>query len=127
MAVDGATGTLVAPGTAGTVKYASANSGTADYTLYRTSGSSFEGMVNTTGAAPVSAAAIAKLKALGLFPVAPSGLGGDGFYLNVSGERLPFRGGGWDYAASTGVFALDLRNARTNSNAAVGARPAFVL
>lgn len=68
-AVDGATGTLVAPGTAGTVKYASANSGTADYTLYRASGSSFEGMVNTTGAAPVSAAAIARLKALGLFPI----------------------------------------------------------
>ena len=126
-AVDGATGTLVAPGTAGTVKYASANSGTADYTLYRASGSSFEGMVNTTGAAPVSAAAIAKLKALGLFPVAPSGLGGDGFYLGVSGERLPLRGGYWNNAAIAGVFALDLSNARTASGANVGARPAFVL
>jgi hypothetical protein len=126
-AVDGATGTLVAPGTAGTVKYASANSGTADYTLYRASGSSFEGMVNTTGAAPVSAAAIAKLKALGLFPVAPSGLGGDGFYLSVSGERLPFRGGDWGSAAITGVFALFLSSDRTFSLAYIGARPAFVL
>ena len=126
-AIDGATGALVAPGTAGTVKYASANSGTADYTLYRASGSSFEGMINSTGAAPVSAAAIAKLKALGLFPVAPSGLGGDGFYLNVSGERLPFRGGDWGSAAFAGVFALNLTDARTASRALVGARPAFVL
>lgn len=127
MAIDGATGTLVAPGAAGTVKYASANSGTADYTLYRASGSSFEGMVNSGGANPVSAAAIARLKALGLFPVAPSGLGGDGFYLAVSGERLPCRGGGWDGAAVAGVFALNLNGGRTGSNAPVGARPAFVL
>jgi hypothetical protein len=127
MAIDGATGALVAPGTAGTVKYAAANSGTADYTLYRASGSSFEGMVNSTGANPVSAAAIAKLKALGLFPVAPSGLGGDGFYLSMSGERLPFRGGSWSDAAISGVFALYLLNARTSSGANIGARPAFVL
>jgi len=126
-AVDGATGTLVAPGTAGTVKYASANSGTADYTLYRASGSSFEGMVNTTGAAPVSAAAIAKLKALGLFPVAPSGLGGDGFYLSVSGEQLSCRGGFWSRAAFAGVFALALDSGRTTSYVGIGARPAFVL
>ena len=126
-AVDGATGTLVAPGAAGTVKYAAANSGTADYTLYRANASSFEGMVNSGGANPVSATAIARLKALGLFPVAPSGLGADGFYLNVSGERLPFRGGVWSYAAVAGVFALGLLNARTNSDASVGARPAFVL
>jgi hypothetical protein len=84
-------------------------------------------MVNTTGAAPVSAAAIAKLKALGLFPVAPSGRGGDGFYLGVSSERLPLRGGYWTDAAISGVFALNLYNARTNSYAHFGARPAFVL
>lgn len=127
MAIDGATGALVAPGTAGTVKYAGANSGTADYTLYRASGSSFEGMVNSTGANPVSAAAIARLKALGLFPVAPSGLGGDGFYLNVSGERLPCRGGSWAVATIAGVFALVLGYARSDSGALFGARPAFVL
>jgi len=127
MAIDGATGALVAPGTAGTVKYAGANSGTADYTLYRASGSSFEGMVNSTGANPVSAAAIARLKALGLFPVAPGGLGGDGFYLSVSGERLPSRGGYWLHAAFAGVLTLFLDNGRTNSSASLGARPAFVL
>ena len=124
-AVDGATGTLVAPGTAGTVKYASANSGTADFTLYRSSGSSFEGVANSTGANPVSAAALQVLKRYGLFPIAAS-LGGDGFYLDVTGERVPFRGGNWDSAAIAGVFALGLSVARSDSYANVGARPAFV-
>ena len=126
-AIDGATGTLVAPGTVGTVKCATTNSGTADYTLYRASGSSFEGMVNSTGANPVSAAAIARLKALGLFPVAPSGLGADGFYLNISGERLTSRGGRWDSVAISGVFALDLSTLRTYPTSGIGARPAFVV
>jgi sulfatase modifying factor 1 len=124
-AIDGATGTLVAPGTAGTVRYANANSGTADFTLYRASGSSFEGMANSTGANPVSAAALQVLKRYGLFPIAAS-LGGDGFYLDVTGERVPFRGGGWGYAAFAGVFALYLYDARSISYALLGARPAFV-
>jgi hypothetical protein len=126
-AIDGVTGDLVAPGSTGTVRYGNANSGSADFTLYRASGGSFEGMVNSTGANPVSAAAIARLKALGLYPVAPSGLGGDGFYLDVTGERLPIRGGGWDVAAVAGVFALYLNIARAASVAGIGARPAFVL
>lgn len=125
-AVDGATGALVAPGTAGTVKYASANSGTADFTLYRASGGSFEGMANSTGANPVSAAALQLLKRHGLFPIASSGLGGDGFYLNVADERVPIRGGVWDYAAITGVFAVNLFTPRSGANVSVGARPAFV-
>ena len=124
-AIDGATGSLVAPGTAGTVKYANANSGTADFTLYRIGGSSFEGMANSTGANPVSAAALQVLKRYGLFPIAAS-LGGDGFYLNVTGERVPLRGGVWDNAAVAGVFALYLDLARSYSSASVGARPAFV-
>lgn len=125
-AVDGATGALVAPGTVGTVRYASANSGTADFTLYRASGASFEGMANNTGANPVSAAALQLLKRHGLFPIASSGLGGDGFYLNVADERVPIRGGGWNNAAFTGVFALHLFNPRSDANVYFGARPAFV-
>ncbi len=126
-AIDGATGALVAPGSAGTVKYAAANSGAADFTLYRASGSSFEGMVNSTGANPVSAAALQLLERHGLFPLAGSGLGGDGFYLNVSGERVPRRGGSWIDAALSGVFALALNIARSPSDSNIGARPAFVL
>ena len=126
-AIDGATGALVAPGTAGTVKYAGANRGTADFTLYRASVSSFEGMVNSTGANPVSAAALQLLKQHGMFPIATSGLGGDYFYLNVSGERMPYRGGDWYSAASAGVFDLNCHSgARSSWSKEIGARPCFV-
>ena len=126
-AVDGATGALVTPGTTGTVKYAAATSGTADFTLYRNSGGSFEGMVNSTGANPVGATALQRLKQVGLFPIAGSGLGGDGVYMTIAGERLPLRGGTWNYGAISGAFALNLYDARSLAAPDFGARPAFVL
>ena len=126
-AIDGATGALVAPGSAGTVKYVAASSGTADYTLYCASGSDYSGMQNSTGVNPVSEAALQQLKALGLFPIAAQGLSGDNFYINTTGERLPCRGGGWNNASGAGVYASGLSYARSISDAAVGARPAFVL
>lgn len=125
-AIDGATGALVAPGSVGTVKYANANSGTADYTLYRASGGTFEGMVNSTGSNPVSAAALTVLKAHGLFPNSTS-LGSDYFYVSVTGETVPIRGGYWNLGSNAGVFGLDLANPRSLSYAGFGARPAFVL
>lgn len=124
-AIDGATGALVAPGHANAVQYAAANSGTADYTLYRANGQTFEGMVNSTGANPVGADALALCKALGLFPIDAS-LGGDGFYLNTSGERLPRRGGSWIDGSVAGVRALYLTSARSNAGTTLGVRPAFV-
>lgn len=125
-AIDGATGALVAPGTAGTVKYADAASGTADFTLYCASGSVFSDMVNSTGANPVGATALALIKAHGGFPVAATGLGADGFWVDVTSERVPFRGGSWDYGPPGGVFALIGRNARSLVVTPLGARPAFV-
>jgi sulfatase modifying factor 1 len=122
-AIDGSNGNLVAPGSANTVKYAT--SGTTAYTLVRTSGSSFEGMSNP-GTTPVATAALEKLRALGLYPVAGSGLGGDGFWVDVTSERVPFRGGLWDHGALSGVFAVYLSFARSYVNSDVGARPAFV-
>ncbi|MDD3884564.1 MAG: SUMF1/EgtB/PvdO family nonheme iron enzyme [Gallionella sp.] len=122
-AIDGATGALVAPGTAGTVKYAV--SGTADYTLVRASGATFEGMTNP-GVNPVSAAALNLLKAHGLYPVSAA-MGGDGIWLTLTGETVPIRGGNWTYGALAGVAALYLSGARSYSNTAFGARPAFVL
>lgn len=123
-AIDGATGALVAPGHANAVKYAA--SGTANYTLVRASGSSFEGISNP-GSTPVADAALQVLKRYGLFPVANSGLGGDAIYMTLTDERLPFRGGGWDYGASAGVFALNLFFPRSNVSSSIGARPAFVI
>jgi len=131
-AIDGATGALVAPGSANTVKYAT--SGTANYTLVRSSGASFEAMTNP-GATPVGATALSLLKAHGLYPVA-SLLGGtiavpaangDGFWIDTAIEALPIRGGYWTVAAPSGVFALACANPRAPSYNSVGARPAFVL
>jgi hypothetical protein len=130
-AIDGTAATtscFVAPGSANTVKYAT--SGTAAQTLVLGSGAAFEGMSSfVTGAG-----ALLVLKALGLMPVA-SLLGGtiatpaansDAFYITLTGETLPFRGGYWGSAAAAGVFTLVCDVARTVANAGVGARPAFV-
>lgn len=39
-------------------------------------------------------------------------------------ERLPIRGGNWNNGSGAGVFALNLNNARSNSNTNIGFRPA---
>lgn len=119
-AILAADGTLVAPGTAGTVRYAT--SGSTAGTLVCSSGDAFSAMVANS----VSAAALDRLRALGLMqPGAP--IEQDGFYISTSGERLPFRGGCWYIGSRAGVFALYLGDARSNTDTDVGFRPAFVI
>jgi hypothetical protein len=75
------------------------------------------------------------LKALGLMPVAAQlggtiavpAANGDVFYIDVTSERLPFRGGDWADAAGAGVFSLGCYYARSVASYGVGARPAFIL
>ena len=43
----------------------------------------------------------------------------------VNCERLPYRGGNWNNAGNAGLAALNLNNARTNSNTNIGFRPRF--
>ena len=117
-AIDATTGDLVDPGSADTVRYAT--SGTAAGTLVCSSGAPF----STMTANGVSAAALTVLKKYGL--MSPGGITTvDGFFLNVSGERLPRRGGGWDNDSRAGVFALHLGSARSLSSGNIGFRPAF--
>lgn len=127
-AIDAVTGNLVTPDgngtTAGTVKFA--NSGTADYTI---NGSNFGGIRNLSTTNPVSAAALARLKALCLYPVIEdtAKFNSDGLWKTIdAGERVPFRGGTWSSAAGAGVFALYLYYARSAVHTSIGARPAFV-
>jgi hypothetical protein len=40
-------------------------------------------------------------------------------------ERLPIRGGNWNNGSQAGVFALNLNNARSNTNTNIGFRPAL--
>lgn len=126
-------GSLVDPGTPGTLKFdytATPAAGTGNIELsdtilnpqpddvaygYKT----FETLTAHTG---ITVPQI--LKGLGLFPV-DSDHGGDGFYFRNNGERLPFRGGIWFSASNAGVFNLSLSNPRSYSNSAHGFRSAF--
>jgi hypothetical protein len=139
-------GTLVAPGTAGTLKFDNTTAGNTTtssnnvggdpqintimnnvmYTPggevdYAYSDMSFE---NLTAASGVTVPMI--LKGLGLFPIDTSH-GGDVLQIRNYGERFPFSGGNWSAGSSAGVFALLLGSARSDSNGNVGFRAAFVL
>lgn len=126
-AINGETGNLVTPNgngtTVGTIKYA--DGGTADYTI---NGSNFGGIRNLSTTKPVTAVALARLKALCLYPLVEDTalFNSDYFGKSITGETPPLRGGNWSYAATAGVFSLYLGYARSSTHATVGARPAFV-
>ncbi|WP_139751055.1 hypothetical protein [Aeromonas media] len=46
-------------------------------------------------------------------------------YMRNFGERLPCRGGNWDYGADAGLAALNLNNSRVITLTSLGFRPAF--
>lgn len=126
-AIDGEAGIFVTPDglgtTAGTVKYA--DGGNADYTI---SGSNFGGIRNLSTTKPVTSVALARLKALCLYPHIEdtASYNGDYFGKVITAERVPIRGGRWGNAAGAGVFALALDSARSGAGPGIGARPAFV-
>lgn len=141
-AISAATGELVAPGSAGTLKYdASAAGTTADHGApvlsdavsnrngeagsdEHTSGHTTEAFEKITSKAGLVVPRLAK--ALSLFPLDASH-GGDLLYVRNYGERLALSGGYWSNGAGAGVFALDLTGARSTRTTSIGARPAFVL
>lgn len=47
-------------------------------------------------------------------------------YVNLEGERVARRGGGWSNGAAAGVFSLHLNNLRSDSNRSSGFRSAYV-
>jgi hypothetical protein len=121
-------GSLVAPGSAGTLKYDMTNAAggativntvltnVSDGTTY--SVAPFESTTTT-----VTIPAI--LKQLGLFP-GTTGLGNDYLYARNVTERFPFRGGNWHYTSAAGVFFLNLDYSRAAANTSIGFRPLFV-
>jgi hypothetical protein len=132
-------GALVAPGTAGTLKYdASGSGGTGNVVLSDavtnrtgTVGADDDGTSNfastlesMTAKAGLTVPAIAK--ALGIYPVAGTGLGGDSVWARNHGERLPLAGGHYNPGVSAGVFARTLNLPRSYVSHVVGARPAYV-
>lgn len=131
-AIAAADGSLVAPGTAGTLKYdASAANGSGNVILNNTIVNKGTDSVNMetafesmTAASGITAPTL--VKALGLFPI-DSAHGGDHIWARNNSERLSFISGNWSDGSSAGVFALHLAFNRAHSSINVGFRAAFVL
>ena len=66
------------------------------------------------------------LKALAIYPDGTKANHGDYIYMRNKGERLPFRGGGFNSSSNAGVFALLLNYPRSDTWVALGFRSAFV-
>ena len=121
-----ADGTLVEPGTAGTLKYNYVSGHiqltSGDITPEDTwRGDTYQ---NMTLDSALTVPEIAK--ALLIYPDEPGGdYGGDGHYMNNSGERLPICGGYWNDTSSAGVFNVYLGFPRSYSNTDVGFRSAY--
>lgn len=121
-----ADGTLVEPGTAGTLKYNYVSGHiqltSGDITPEDTwRGDTYQ---NMTLDSALTVPEIAK--ALLIYPDEPGGdYGGDGHYMNNSGERLPICGGCWGSTSSAGVFGVYLGNPRSGSGANLGFRSAY--
>lgn len=120
-------GSLVAPGSAATLKYDYV-SGKLQLTTGITSaedagrGCQYKDM---TLAAGLTAPELAKV--LLIYPDEPGGdYAGDYHWMNNTGERLPLCGGYWSNGASAGVFSVALRASRSNSVSDFGFRSAFV-
>lgn len=121
-----ADGTLVEPGTAGTLKYNYVSGHiqltSGDITPEDTwRGDTYQ---NMTLDSALTVPEIAK--ALLIYPDEPGGdYGGDGHYMNNSGERLPLCGGYWNSTSYAGMFYVHLYNPRSGSSTNFGFRSAY--
>ena len=128
-AIASADGSLVAPGTAGTLKFDNSTAGDSTQTdhdiagniqlnntivnsMYTTNPTTNNYYANNSLAFETLAAASGVtapniVKALGLFPI-DSSCGGDILHVRNYGERLPLSGGSWNNGASAGLFALNV-------------------
>lgn len=123
-----ADGSLVDPGTAGTLKWdwlsgkIQLTNGSVTYTTDQGNGGQYKDMTLASG---LTAPELAK--ALLLYPDEPGGdYGGDYHWLNTRGERLPLCGGSWHNGATAGVFSVSLYSPRSCANWPVGFRSAYV-
>ena len=121
-------GSLVTPGTSGTLKYdfvsnnVQLTAGTPTFNKDQGVGGEYKNMTLASGLVAPELA-----KALILYPDEPGGdYAGDYHWFNPSGERLPLCGGFWGIGASAGVFSLSLHNPRSSVSWSVGFRSAFV-
>lgn len=122
-----ADGSLVAPGSSGTIKLDWRGN---KWTLVTDAltgqsedghGTGFNALATTLSAVPQI------LYGIGVYPQEPNGdYGGDDVWAINKGERVPLRGGRWVNPSGAGVFKLYLHNARSSAHGDVGRRSAFV-
>ena len=123
-------GSLMAPGTANTLKYDATSVGGGGAPKLNTTvtnvGTDATSMYTTfeTLTAQSGVTAPMLLKALGLYPLDASH-GGDGLWGRNNAERLPLRGGTFGSGLASGVFALHVFETRAYSSPNVGFRAAF--
>jgi hypothetical protein len=125
-------GTLVAPGTADSLKWNETGvggNGSPELDTAVTSQSDGSTSASDTYKDVAAAAGVTvpkMLNLLGLFPHDAT-IDRGHFYMRNEGERLPVRGGHWKNDSSAGVFALNLSNPRSDLGSNSGFRPAFVI
>lgn len=130
-------GSLVNPGTAGTLKYdykdGTNPSGTGSYG-FQVNTTLANPLDNETGYGAQSYATLATatgvtipevMKALALFPEDTGSHGSDYIYMRNKGERLVYRGGIWSYNTTAGVFSFYANSPRSRSHNSIGFRSAF--
>lgn len=124
-------GTLVEPGTAGTLKFdtTKASGGVPSLNTVLTAQTTDSTDANATfkSLAAASEVTIPKLLvAMGVMPdTGITTYGNDRFYMRNNGERLPFRGSGYYSTSNSGPSALSLSHVRSGSGVYIGFRSAF--
>jgi sulfatase modifying factor 1 len=124
-------GSLVAPGTANTLKYDATNADGSGSVLLNTvvenqsDETTYANNPFQTTAAAGGVSVPQLLQQLALYPI-DADHGGDRHYVRNVGERLPFRGGTWADSSYTGVFALYLFHHRSYFSHGLGFRPSYV-
>lgn len=128
-------GTLVTPGTAGTLKwsYTTTSPATGTANFYLTSNSDYKQTSNSTYGCKTFKSLTAEsesdvpevLKALALFPADANGYGEDFFWFKNIGEKLLLRGGYWANNTRGGIFAIDINGLRSYSGSDTGFRCAY--
>lgn len=126
-AIKASDGSLVDPGTSGTLKYDYQSSAVKLISgTVQDDGSTYRG-VSFTSMGKESDLTVPEIAlALGLYPADPSGdYGGDYRYIHVGGERIPYCGGDWNYGAYAGVFYVNGNHERSHPYDSIGFRSAF--
>lgn len=125
-------GSLVNPGTTGTLKWDFKSGDLAQYTENFELTSELNNQQSICGLKSFGSLTVKtginvpeSLKALALFPADSNGYENDAFWIRNNGEKIPMRGGRMDRGAGAGIFELHLANPRTDYSGYLGFRCAF--